>query len=424
MNSYLLYLLEVSCVFAVFYSLFYLLFRRLTFHAGNRFLLLLILPISFAIPILDVGLHPVIVGEIELPKFDEFIVSTSRVVETINSFSQKSMNVGSYLFILYWVGFVVSVFKLVLHAYKLLNLKRRSQIHFKQGYYFITANVSSVFSCFNWIFVPNNQLDTYEKPIIEHEKVHARLWHTFDLIVTEIFVALLWFNPFVFFFRKSIKSIHEFQADEHVLRGGVQKSYYLELMLNNLEKSRLVDFYSYFNCYTIKNRVEMITTDKSRKNQIIKYLLFVPVIALLTMAFTGSPENPPSIFPIKKGEYDKITQPFGRKFINPITKKEKVHGGIDIKATEGVSVLATSDGTVVRVSSEKGWGNLVVIDHGNGYQTWYAHLKDFAVEKGQKVKIGQTVGSVGNTGYSTGPHLHYEVRLNKKRVNPMDYCEK
>ena len=84
-------------------------------------------------------------------------------------------------------------------------------------------------------------------------------------------------------------------------------------------------------------------------------------------------------------------------------------------------VQTSADGTVIKVTSEKGWGNLIVIDHGSGYETWYAHLKDFSVQNGQQVSKGQTIGHVGNTGYSTGPHLHFEVRLNNKSVNPMDY---
>ena len=165
----------------------------------------------------------------------------------------------------------------------------------------------------------------------------------------------------------------------------------------------------------------MITKNKSHKFQLVRYLILVPVITMLAMSFIRPGGEKPDIFPIEEANYSKITLHFGEEFLNPFTNKETIHNGIDIKAKEGIPVNSTADGVVIKVTTEKGWGNLVVIDHGNGYTTWYAHLKDFNVEEDQQVRKGQTIGHVGNTGNSTGPHLHYEVRLNDKPVDPMDY---
>jgi murein DD-endopeptidase MepM/ murein hydrolase activator NlpD len=272
--------------------------------------------------------------------------------------------------------------------------------------------------------VPENQQCKYDDSIIEHEKIHAILLHTIDLILTETFIALLWFHPFVFFFRKSIKTVHEYQVDSRILKSNVQKSYYLSLMLKHLELNhRMIGLYNYFNGITIKNRVKMITKNKSRKFQLLRYLVLIPVITLLAMSFTKTVGEKPEILPISKDKYSKITVQHGEKIMNPFTKKEVVHKGIDIKANEGIPVMSTAKGIILKVTTEKGWGNLVVFDHGSGYTTWYAHLKDFSVKTGQEVSKGQTIGHVGNTGYSTAPHLHYEVRLNNKSVDPMDYIE-
>jgi len=109
--------------------------------------------------------------------------------------------------------------------------------------------------------------------------------------------------------------------------------------------------------------------------------------------------------------------------LHPVHKVKKFHKGIDFTAPSGTAIQATGNGTVIRVEKKKrGYGHNVVIDHGFGYTTLYAHMKTIIVKKGEKVTKGQKIGEIGSTGTSTAPHLHYEVRINGKAVNPIDYC--
>ena len=105
---------------------------------------------------------------------------------------------------------------------------------------------------------------------------------------------------------------------------------------------------------------------------------------------------------------------------HPITGEYKNHGGTDIGASYGSAIYAADSGTVVRSSDgwNGGWGNYVMIDHGNGMQTLYAHMSSRAVSVGQTVSRGQTIGYVGSTGMSTGPHLHFEMYINGSRIDP------
>ncbi len=99
-----------------------------------------------------------------------------------------------------------------------------------------------------------------------------------------------------------------------------------------------------------------------------------------------------------------------------------MHPGIDFSAPQGTPVYATGAGKVVEVkTSLSGYGKQVIIDHGFGYRTRYAHLQDFSVKQGQQVERGQGIGQVGNTGTSTAPHLHYEIYREDERVNPIYY---
>ena len=106
--------------------------------------------------------------------------------------------------------------------------------------------------------------------------------------------------------------------------------------------------------------------------------------------------------------------------IHPVTGEYKNHGGTDIGASYGSAIYAADSGTVVRSSDgwNGGWGNYVMIDHGNGMQTLYAHMSSRAVSVGQSVSRGQTIGYVGSTGMSTGPHLHFEMYINGSRIDP------
>ena len=130
----------------------------------------------------------------------------------------------------------------------------------------------------------------------------------------------------------------------------------------------------------------------------------------------------PAIMPISNKDLTRTASGWGYR-IHPIYKIRRFHYGMDFTAPTGTEVYSTGDGTIASIkSSMRGLGNNIIIDHGFGYQTVYAHLNSFNnLRVGQKVKRGDVIGFVGSTGLSTAPHLHYEVHLNGKRVDPANY---
>lgn len=129
----------------------------------------------------------------------------------------------------------------------------------------------------------------------------------------------------------------------------------------------------------------------------------------------------PAIQPVSNHDLKRTASGFGYR-IHPIYKISKFHAGMDFTAPTGTDVYATGNGVVREVkSARRELGNHVIIDHGFGYQTVYAHLDRFNVREGQKVKRGDIIGFVGSTGLSTAPHLHYEVHVNGNAVNPALY---
>ncbi len=182
--------------------------------------------------------------------------------------------------------------------------------------------------------------------------------------------------------------------------------------------------------YTSVSNSEMFITDAQDKVKKLEYKLNLQRNSLDTIYSLAKQreEKLASIPSIKPVQEDKLKRKlrhmsgYGIR-IHPVHKVNKFHKGIDFTAPRGTAIQATGNGVVSRVQKRRiGYGNNVIIDHGFGYTTMYAHMKEIHVKKGDKVTKGQQIGTIGSTGTSTAPHLHYEVRINDRPVNPIDYC--
>ena len=131
-------------------------------------------------------------------------------------------------------------------------------------------------------------------------------------------------------------------------------------------------------------------------------------------------ENIPAIPPVLNKDLTRVASGYGMR-IDPVYHVRKFHQGMDFTAPTGTEVFATGNAKVKFSGWKQGYGNTIILDHGFGYETVYAHLYKSLVRKGQKVRRSDIIGLVGNTGKSTGPHLHYEVRLNDRPVDPRNY---
>ena len=131
-------------------------------------------------------------------------------------------------------------------------------------------------------------------------------------------------------------------------------------------------------------------------------------------------ENIPAIQPVMNKDLKRVASGYGMR-IDPVYHVRKFHQGMDFTAPTGTEVFATGNAKVKFTGWKQGYGNTVILDHGFGYETLYAHLYKSLVRKGQKVRRSDIIAFVGDSGKSTGPHLHYEVRLNGKPVDPRNY---
>lgn len=187
--------------------------------------------------------------------------------------------------------------------------------------------------------------------------------------------------------------------------GGADRYAYIQRQDISL-KSEIIDLYSRVDRLKRKLYIESRSQDEVVQLAQNKEKLFSAI---------------PAIQPVSNEQLVGLASGYGLRF-HPIYKVKKMHWGIDFAAAIGTPIYATADGVIDKAEVKfSGYGKMLEIDHGFGYRTRYAHMHDFAVRKGQHVKRGELIGYVGDTGTSTASHLHYEVFVNDKHVNPVHY---
>lgn len=196
--------------------------------------------------------------------------------------------------------------------------------------------------------------------------------------------------------------------DEAVRKGGVGGvERYLDIRDKRMAHSELIaQMYAKVDKLRRKLYIESVSQDELLQLAEDKKKLFASI---------------PAIQPISNKRLTALTSGFGLR-VDPFYRIFVMHAGIDFAAPEGTPIYATADGEIIAADTTVyGYGKMITIDHGYGYQTRYAHLNEFAVKPGKRVKRGECIAFVGNTGLSTGPHLHYEVMLQGTQINPIHY---
>ncbi|MGE0088068.1 MAG: peptidoglycan DD-metalloendopeptidase family protein [Bacteroidales bacterium] len=442
MTSFFIFIIESAISLSAFYIFYELFLKRDTWFRFNRYFLLFGLIFSCILPILDFSVTGVVVNSQNQFEFSDYLNMSS----SVNSFEYQAVNwfykpdFIPFLYIAIVSIFLIRLLFQIIQLYKTINANEI--INYKNYKLVLLNNSSSPFSFFNYIFIDKDDYRDGSNELLLHEITHAQQKHSIDVILLEMILVFQWFNPFIYRYRQAFKEIHEYLADSGVLKANNDKIAYQRLIIDQIEKSFHVRLASQFNYSLTKKRIKMMTRINSSKLAKFKTLLIIPLIALLLMAFSmktstesflntnqvlQTPSDSkliPSIFPVKKGDGVEVSSGFGMR-IHPISKKEMMHNAVDIKAPVGTPVYATANGKVRKVEQDfkigEGYGKYIIIDHEGGYSTLYAQLSEYYVTEGKEVNQGDVIGYVGQTGLSTGPHLHYEVMKDGENLNPEDY---
>jgi len=335
--------------------------------------------------------------------------------------------------IFYWNGVALFTLRALLGVIQIIKIRIRNTVHRNQKITFVTGSQLPAFSFFRWIFLDEgrNGKSDYNL-VIAHELAHVRQRHTMDLFLVEFVHILLWFNPLIILYKRTLKECHEFLADDAVLKDGIPlldyaRSHQKEAIARSNRKLA-----SYFEGSSLKRRL-LMAIKKEKPYAGLRYLIIIPLLigALLVFSCSAKPtelslETSENVFnfPLRPDASYRISENFSLNRMHPILGINRPHPGIDINASIGTPVLASDNGVVKEISNSRarnGYGMYVLIEHSNGYETFYAHLNKTLVKEHEVILRGQVIGEVGNTGMVIGPHVHFEIRKDGIAVDPADY---
>jgi murein DD-endopeptidase MepM/ murein hydrolase activator NlpD len=297
-------------------------------------------------------------------------------------------------------------------------------------------------------FVYNTQTLSYERVVVP---LRTRIWQAFGFF-SAVLVAAVALLALLYHFFPSPREKELLQEIEQMERKYAQLNQELDEMAQTLQRIQERDAYvhravfgmdpidpdvwdggtggheSHPEAKAFKYGGEAIQSTLKRMDVLQQQLALQARSLDTIMSLAKNQEKMlasiPSIKPVREDKLQKsmnVLSGFGYR-IHPVFKIKKFHQGVDFPARIGTPVQATGDGVVVEAGWHQGYGNCVRINHGYGYETWYAHLSRISVRAGERVKKGQKIGEVGDTGLSTAPHLHYEVHHKGKPINPIHFC--
>ncbi|HEY0653858.1 MAG TPA: peptidoglycan DD-metalloendopeptidase family protein [Chryseosolibacter sp.] len=429
MPLFVSYLFEVSVCLALVLLIYALFLKQTTFFLANRFYLLAGLAVAFLLPLISLPQgftgNTTVLSELSLQKIETAYIPFN----FSENDTTRNPDVDLALIALYLCGVCFFSVRLVSGIVRLFRLRKYSKKARTHGIEIFVQDAAPVFSFYKFIFAPPD----VDRLVLRHEQVHVREMHWVDSLVVELVSVVLWFNPLMIFYKRAIKTLHEFLADAGAVHNEKDLATYMHCLVTASERNTLA-VASHFGSNTTKHRIIMLTKNKTPLYKAMLYFIIVPAVALLLFAFQesakpaasntspvmASAQSVPDGAPIESAKI-KSTIGFGER-LHPATGKLVKHTGVDLIADEGVDVVAAADGLVVETTFNDLKGNFVVIRHSNQFQTQYFHLLKSTVMKGSAVKKGEIIGQVGSTGVlSTNNHLHYEVLKDGEAVNPVDY---
>lgn len=314
LSGYLMYLLEVGLFLSLFYLFYIALLKKETFFKLNRIYLLVTLFVSLSLPfsymLNDIFVNETGLGQITIDVTENWrdITDTTIAPKTVRQ--DNDWTVLEVLSVIYVLGLAISLSKIIRSLYVLILLVKKYGATKKDFYWLVELpHTHATFSFFKLLFVSRRDTDTqFIEKILIHEGAHIRQWHSLDILMLEIFCSVSWFNPIAHLYKKEIQAVHEFLADQYVLRSGIDGEDYCTLLINETlgaKGIRLIN--KFFNINSIKNRIVMMQKKRSSALSGWKLLLAAPLL-IISFIIGACTEQ------LKKMEYDKEIELLGFTF--------------------------------------------------------------------------------------------------------------
>jgi hypothetical protein len=298
MPAFFIALFKINLALALFAVAYYLILRRLTFYTINRAFLVFGILFSTVYPFINLSNF-----------FHNQKQISQKIVEQVKDLVSSDTIAAYWIWIsiFFWAGVIVMAARLIIQFVSLRQLHKRSTPGFIGNLPVRMLDESvSPFSFWRNIYVnPHLHKEAELNNILAHENVHVKEWHTLDIILAELSVVFYWFNPGVWLMKKAVKENLEFITDEKVLRKGIDKKAYQYSLLDVGSLKNSAPIVNSFNLSDLKKRIKMMNVKRSSKLTLSRYFLVLPVLLVITLAFT-----------ISKKEATEVLRPFSQAFIN------------------------------------------------------------------------------------------------------------
>lgn len=288
METFIVFLIKASTGTILFYLVYWFFLRNETYHNANRWFLLSVLFTSVLIPLFPV--HYTLF--VEQGNTSNMFVTIPYTFKNIPVFNEQHQVTGSFdrqhaILLVYFTGAAIFLLRLLTQTIILIHIMLKNRITPVEGIRIVENEKYGLpFSFFNVVFInPKFHKQENLTEILAHEKVHIREKHWFDLLFIELLTVIFWFNPFIWFFERSIKQNHEYLADKGVLAQGHPAGRYQALLINQLMGMQIIGVTNNLNFALNTNRLKMMTKKKTSRLSRIRFLWALPVVALLLFAF-------------------------------------------------------------------------------------------------------------------------------------------
>ena len=292
MGLFFIYSLKVAFCLIVFYLLFKLLLGKETFHSFNRLVLLLVMVVSILLPWVKVTTaEPTAIAE-GMISIESVIAST----EVVDSETPDGLTAIQLLFIIYIIGIAVFFLREVVSVFSLIRLIRRGTpltagqagVSQRGVQVVVMKDEIAPFSWFRHVVLSEKDFRENPREILTHELAHIRLGHSWDVAVCNLLIIFQWWNPAAWLLKRELQNVHEFEADEAVIKRGVDAKQYQMLLIRKSVGERLFSMANNLNHHSLKKRITMMTTKKSSPWQKAKVLVALPMAALAVAAFANT----------------------------------------------------------------------------------------------------------------------------------------
>jgi len=401
MDNIVEYLIKSGIALSVFYLFFWLLMRKSTHFGLNRLTLATCLLASLVLPLIKIDLTPEVVAT-SIPVISLDLTTIVQIV----SKPEPAWGIREIVLLIYFSGLAITLFRLIYQSMYIHVISKMSRTITKGKHTIVLVDKDiTPFAYFSKIFIPASKMEeTSFESILAHEKSHLSQYHFIDLFLIEIVTIVQWFNPIVWLYERSLKEVHEYMADDEVLKQGVSKGNYQALLVNQALGGPVFTISHQFNQSLILKRIVMMTKMKTPQMAKIKVLLFIPLTVVLLMAFS----NPEPIVNPVVSKVEALKQQITEGNLLPdfasrstsdieegiITIKGKVVDGSTSKPIKGVNIIVqgTTTGTI---SDENGafeiqadGSNIFLVFSHIGYTTTLIEYKSDTKNAIIKLNIG------------------------------------